>query len=143
MTSILIFLSLLLHVVTLSIILHLFKQVKRLKQTNSGEIAELMETYLQDIKEENRQLENTLVNKSGYSELAAREGNDRQREKVEDHDMAEINHVTDETSFSLEAQILQLNGQGLNAEEIARQLNCGKTEAELILKLQKNAYNNP
>ncbi|MDY0396397.1 hypothetical protein RWE15_21250 [Virgibacillus halophilus] len=36
--------------------------------------------------------------------------------------------------MSTEAKILQLHQQGKQTEEIAKELGCGKTEAELVIK---------
>src|SRR5690625_6659662 len=43
----------------------------------------------------------------------------------------------DSIETSLQAKILQLSHQGYDADEIAGKLNCGKTEAALIIKLQE------
>lgn len=146
MTSILLFLSLLLHMITLTAIFQLFKQMQSLKQNNSGDMAELMQNYLEDIKKENRLLERSLSKNNPQSEIEVQERTDNQPEtniKRETDYQPETEHVADKSELSLEAQILQLHENGLTVDEIARQLNCGKTEAELIIKLKKKAHNNP
>jgi len=43
----------------------------------------------------------------------------------------------DEVETSLEAQILQLHTNGETIDDIAKKLNCGKTEAEIIIKMHQ------
>ena len=43
----------------------------------------------------------------------------------------------DKLETSLEAQVFQLAKQGISIEEIAKKLNRGKTEIELMIKLHK------
>ncbi|QKY69053.1 hypothetical protein [Lentibacillus sp. CBA3610] len=129
MTSMLLFLSLLLHIITLTVIFQLFKQVQLLKQNNSGEMADLMETYLEDIKEENRLLENALFHRSASFESSARERTDNSSEtaiKNED-DYIPKTHVTDKNELSLEAQILQLHDKGMTVMHLLVNY-CGKTK---------------
>ncbi|SFA77188.1 hypothetical protein SAMN04488072_101504 [Lentibacillus halodurans] len=146
MTSMLLFLSMLLHLITLTAIFQLFKQLQSLKQNHTGEMAELMEAYLEDIKEENRLLKDAIPQKDLSPETAAaQKASDSQLEtniKNENGYSPETAHVADESELSLEAQILQLHDKGITVDEIARQLNCGKTEAELIIKMKKKAHHN-
>ncbi|WP_382357290.1 DUF6115 domain-containing protein [Lentibacillus kimchii] len=131
--------------VTLSIIYKLFKQVQSLQQDNAREVTELLEQSLQDIKQENRELEHTLAATGNDTKPAGEKESSKQPEtegETKNPYTPETDSVTDETALSLEAKILQLHDKGFSIEEIARQHNCGHTEAELIIKMNQKAYNN-
>lgn len=156
-TAFLLLVSFLLHIVTITAIYQLVKQIKGLKQNNTADIAELMEVYLQEIKEENRMLETKLGNTNGTGEP-----NQKQDKKMDvkqtAEDQAPEKQPTDNTlaplpltpeaeagdSFetSSQARILQLHDQGLSNEKIASQLHCGKTEVELVIKMHAKTDNN-
>ncbi|MGP4107011.1 DUF6115 domain-containing protein [Virgibacillus sp. L01] len=137
MTSLLLIISFLLHLVALVGIFQLFKQVQFLKKDSSQDVMELLETYLEEIKEENRFLEREIGNPNrnpvspGNAEAEQKE---EQKEEVSEY-IPEDAEVEDDSQTSLQAKILQLYDQGITGEDIARQLNCGKTEAELVIKL--------
>lgn len=121
------------HLVALVAIFQLFKQVQFLKKDSSQDVMELLETYLEEIKEENRFLEKGIgkpINKTASPVTAEAE----QKEEVSEY-IPEDAEVEDDSETSLQAKILQLYDQGITVEDIARQLNCGKTEAELVIKL--------
>lgn len=121
------------HLVALVAIFQLFKQVQFLKKDSSQDVMELLETYLEEIKEENRFLEKEIgkpINKTASPVNAEAE----QKEAVSEY-IPEDAEVEDDSETSLQAKILQLYDQGITVEDIARQLNCGKTEAELVIKL--------
>lgn len=121
------------HLVALVAIFQLFKQVQFLKKDSSQDVMELLETYLEEIKEENRFLEKEIgkpINKTASPVNAEAE----QKEEVSEY-IPEDAEVEDDSETSLQAKILQLYDQGITVEDIARQLNCGKTEAELVIKL--------
>lgn len=139
MTSMLLVLSLLIHLITLTAFYQLFKQVQTLKQDRSDDVTKLMETYLKEIKEENRLLETTLSQTETRVEPATKAAADKTDSSAY---TPATDHVADESKLSLEAKVLQLYDRGLEIENIARQLNCGKTEAELIIKFNKKAHNN-
>lgn len=114
-----------------------------------------METYLQEIKEENNRLQ-ALINNSHQlksSNTTNKEDNIRQpvNQKIEEannnlnymNDFSFFdNNINDTIEASLEAKVLQLHNEGLSITDIARKLHCGKTEAELIINLNKKNRNN-
>ncbi|MGY0691586.1 DUF6115 domain-containing protein [Virgibacillus sp. FSP13] len=147
MTAFIFFISFLLHVIALAAIYQLLKQIKQLKQqkqNSTNEVMELFDTYLQEIKEENRMLEARLGNNdrkdSGEPQQTTMHKNtpdpNRQMEHA-DNTTELIPEAEADDSFetSLQARILQLYDQGYAHDEIASKLNCGKTEAELVIKL--------
>lgn len=136
MTSMLLLISFLLHLIALAAIFQLFKQVQQLKKNNSQDIMELLETYLEEIKEENRLLEKEVNNQTPPKNSVPPETDDiNKQNNGKDDYIPQVYNVMDDSETSLQARILQLHGQGQTVDKIARNLNCGKTEAELIIKL--------
>jgi hypothetical protein len=58
--------------------------------------------------------------------------------KAENHDNQKVEETLYEQEESFIQQILNLEKQGNSIEEIAKKLNKGKTEIELLLKFQEN-----
>lgn len=142
MVSFLLIISFLLHVVAFIAIVQLYKQVQVYKkQEDSSVIMELFETYLQEIKEENNRLQAELPAK-----VTQEKYNPPQDEKINNKHTTSNNeqHSTytppesqldDSVEASLQARILQLYNEGFSETQIAQKLNCGKTEAALVIKL--------
>lgn len=152
MVSLLLIISFLLHLISIYAIYQLFQQLK-MKQEDSEEIAEVFETYLQAIKEENKHLQNNLLNDQTDGNMPDQSEEkiiETKEQTVESRDLKkDINNfsmpdidVPDHVEASLESQVLQLHSQGLSPSEIAQKLNCGNTEAELIIKLYKKSNTN-
>ncbi|TFJ94685.1 DUF6115 domain-containing protein [Lentibacillus salicampi] len=144
----LLLLSFLVHILTLAIIFLLFKQIQSVKQHNQQEWMKWMDTYLEDIKKENRHLEETLSGIASQPEKNMQPKTDSEpavesNEQIADDFTPEVDHIADDSHMSLEAQVLQLHDERMTVENIARKLNCGKTEAELIIKINKQTHNNP
>ncbi|WP_106497599.1 DUF6115 domain-containing protein [Lentibacillus sp. Marseille-P4043] len=146
MTAFIFLISFLLHVITLAAIYQLLKQIKQLKQqkqNNTSEVMELFDTYLQEIKEENRMLEARLGNNDRKDLGEAQQATMRKNtpDPINQMEYADTTpdlpeaEADDSFETSLQARILQLYDQGYSHEEIASKLNCGKTEAELVIKL--------
>ncbi|MFB4167469.1 DUF6115 domain-containing protein [Virgibacillus sp. JSM 102003] len=131
MTSLLLIISFLLHLVALVAIFQLFKQVQLLKRDSSQDVMELLETYLEEIKEENRFLEREIGKSNNKTAVNAEA---EKKEETSEYIPVDA-EVEDDSETSLQARILQLYDQGITAEDIARRLNCGKTEADLVIKL--------
>lgn len=53
---------------------------------------------------------------------------------AEDKWLKNVNEVNDSVESSLEGKVLQLYHQGLSIADIAKKLDCGITEAELIIR---------
>jgi len=147
--------SFLIHIITIYALVQFYFKYESLKKTESRETIELMETYLQEIKEENNRLQ-ALINNSHQlksSNTTNKEDNIRQpvNQKIEEannnlnymNDFSFFdNNINDTIEASLEAKVLQLHNEGLSITDIARKLHCGKTEAELIINLNKKNRNN-
>ncbi|WP_284139978.1 MULTISPECIES: hypothetical protein [unclassified Virgibacillus] len=156
MISFLLFVSFLLHLISLTVIFIIFKQSYHSKQQAPDELIQLMETYIEEIKEENRRLQEDILlskakekanfaatpayiknEKVAKSEVVAT--NEEQDESLI-HAKGKDDQTDDQVEASLQARILQLHHLGKSTDAIAKELNCGKTEAALIIKL--HAKNN-
>lgn len=147
MTTFLLLVSFILHMITITVLYQLIKQIKAIKQNNNPDTAALMETYLQEIKEENRMLEANLDDTKPKN---ASEQKWNARKDVEQKDepipvpYATDSEIEREDIFetSHQARILQLHDEGISNEEIASQLHCGRREVGLVIKLHSKANNN-
>ena len=127
----------LLHIVAFWLIFTLKNKLEQIKITNPNDIIQLLEHYLAEIKEENKQLRDELDNNISSIEenkdTIQQDLNKRERNQaIEDMELAIEKDDLMETS--MEAKILHLHHQKFSPAEIARKLNCGKTEVELIIK---------
>jgi hypothetical protein len=140
MTSFLLLISFLLHIISFSAIYQLFKQVKHHHQSNTTDsnIGALFESYLAEFKEENNRLQQALK-QTNHAQLKS--DSEENMEEIASTIVENVPMVDDSKEdkvvTSLKANILQLYSKGLSPGEIAKQLNCGKTEAELIIKLHQ------
>lgn len=176
MTSMLLMVSFLLHIITLFAVYILFKEVQKLKKPAYIEdIDELMTAYLEELREENARLEarlsvdkaiqskvrfketsvltdieddNSLGTKADdavkqelpiFSDLLNKEEERYRAKEDTENIMPElpIDDAVDHFTPSLQSQILQLSEQGLAPAEIAKRLDCGETEAALVIKMHK------
>lgn len=148
MISFMLSISFVLHIILITIVFLLYKQIQVLKSKDANDIMEILEVYLEEIKIENKRLEQDLQSRETHNKVASLHkvsepqtiNQDRQvKEEIEDtkEDLAdlEIDHVDDTFEPSLEVKVLQLHNKGFTEDDIAKQLNCGKTEAALIIKL--------
>ncbi|AUJ26655.1 DUF6115 domain-containing protein [Virgibacillus dokdonensis] len=136
MTSILILVSFLLHMVAFTVIFQLYKRMNTNQQLETSEIDALLAAYIDEIKQENIRLQQQLITLNKRENV---ETDQIQLVKKEEKDVPYNNEQQDEMTTSLQAKILQLHSQGHTASEIAQQLNCGKTEVALTIKFQQNS----
>lgn len=154
MVSFLLIISFLLHIITLFAVFQLFKQLQTKKQSNNAqEVMEVLQIYLDEIKQENNELKSLLkqekvsteekkaYNKQTIQDIAEKKQN---REKAAKTELSELDDLVNQlpgyqVDASLESRVLQLHSKGKSIEEIAKALDCGKTEAELIIKLYQKA----
>lgn len=145
MSSFLFIISFLLHIILLAIVYYLFQQIQLLKKNNTNEVTELFESYLREIRSENRRLESEIESKVSHTDqekvtqqFESNIINEEVTNKVDlDKPILKTDTIHDKFETSLEAKILQLYHQGMEVTEIAQMLNCGKTEASLIINLSK------
>ncbi|WP_096269863.1 helix-turn-helix domain-containing protein [Paucisalibacillus globulus] len=148
MTSFLFIISFLLHIITITAIIAINKQLVTNKSSNTQEIVSLMESYLEEIKNENKLLEEELsravdktITKPGPSSLKENSNSILDQEDVNvSIDLTDTGEaVRDEIEVSTSSRILKLYKEGNSVEEIARKLGCGKTEVELIIKFHEKS----
>lgn len=132
-----------LHAISIYLIYHLYVLNKQNEHENHTEIIRIFDTYLKEIKEENKRL---LSYNNNEDRILENEPVTNSKPKHKEHhllyDETDSNHITDflkekpndSIETSIHAKVLQLYQKGLSVEEIAKQLDCGKTEAELIIK---------
>ncbi|WP_042223748.1 DUF6115 domain-containing protein [Oceanobacillus manasiensis] len=138
MESFLLIISFLLHIVTLTILFQLFKQKSQPKHdSHTEDMVALLETYLQEVKEENDRLQETIQrNEANSSSIIKDEVITSSQPDQEDTLYTPPSPVEEDyVEASLQSRILQLHHSGKSNTEIAKQLDCGKTEVELMIKL--------
>ncbi|MFD2628411.1 DUF6115 domain-containing protein [Oceanobacillus kapialis] len=144
MEALLLIISFLLHIITLTIIFQLFKQRSQPNHdTQTEEMIALLETYLQEVKEENDRLQKVIQeNEQKTNSIPKQQVSSVSLQDVDNSSEANDSSYTppipeeeDYVEASLQSRILQLHHAGKTKTEIAKELDCGKTEVELIIKL--------
>jgi DNA-directed RNA polymerase specialized sigma24 family protein len=144
MTSFLFIISFLLHIISITAIYALSKQLSGAKQHDNTELVSLMESYLEEIKEENKILQEKLAkedkDESHKTNTTTPNIKAIRKEEKETYLFPKIeDEALDQVEVSLQSKILKLHQEGNSPEEIARILACGKTEVELLLKFQEKS----
>lgn len=163
MTSLLLIISFLIHVVVLIALFQLYQQNQRIMQERDDTLNTKMQQFINEIKQENNNLQEQLIQMKTPPVASNFQENVQQREshvkptmtyntskqysaeesKSKDHSISALTEERkEEMELSLEGKILQLHEAGFNAAEIAEKLTCGKTEVELILNLQQQLKRN-
>lgn len=161
MVSIVLFISFILHFVTLFIILLLFLKWNKVKQIEAEqnnmrrEIEEIFSAYLLELKEENEkftQIANEITRGRNYGQpqkqnrevtFTDRSSNqDDMKDVIDGPPISEYVPPTPEFKEvydqSFPSQVLELHNNGYTVNEIAQKLNKGKTEIELVLKFHQS-----
>lgn len=152
MTSLLLIISFLIHIIILIAIFQLVKQIQQVKQFKDKETETMMLQFLNEIKAENKQLQEQLTreqNQTGNDQLhheqiktsaTPQTKSDDEISEIVGTDMQMtdlVENKQEQMELSMEGKVLQLNEEGYSTEAIAEKLTCGKTEVELILNLQQ------
>jgi hypothetical protein len=175
MATILLLISLLLHVVAFYFIVVLYMKYSNVKDLSDSQRKMLEETensmtsFLIEIKDENERLiqnlkkssapfpqpasypqtvkdpeiteEEIVMPKSKPSNIANSTNQDDLPDYLsgvnEVEDIIEINHSTQEKNLPFEINAINLYKNGHTVEQIAKKLNKGKTEIELLLKFRQ------
>lgn len=125
----------------------MYEKIKRDKDEQFKELEEILAEFMKNIRLENERLERKLFegeikgqalyeNKRPRSEYEQKQNqiNEAAYEQ-ESYTLQQHKMERDIVETSVESQILQLAKEGKSVTEIAKQLNRGKTEVELLLKL--------
>ncbi|WP_240335286.1 DUF6115 domain-containing protein [Paraliobacillus sediminis] len=121
------------------------------------EMEELLAVYLLEIREENEKVVSMLTSeknnkqvknathppevkneqKDAYEKTDPIQQKETFKEPTVDYQPPKVNESHDTVEKSLSAQVLSLYNQGESIESIARKLDSGKTEIELMIKFHK------
>lgn len=154
MTSLLLIISFLLHIVLLVLVYQLYQMIQNLKTEKNNEIESLFSEFLNELKRENMYLQHQLHSQDGRptqkqssQSVDAKSHTAPKPAKIKPdisgqetaNDLASlITEKTDKVETSPESQIFQLYNDGMSIEEIAKKTGRGKTEIELLVKLNRN-----
>ncbi len=137
--------SLLLHFVTFFILIVIVKKMRsafdyQQFETQKKELEDLLAYYSVELKEENERFLKEILEKTKLQETGT-ELKETHNVAEEQNTLTEIEEIVQEEKTvetyaqpSLEAQALQLYEQGYDIKEIAKKLNKGHGEIELLLK---------
>lgn len=149
MSTLLWMISFLLHGISILAIYLLLKD--RQNAGGNKQTEKILKETLEEIQRENRTLQNLLaeekqpdkkpfnneeVKPESLKPQIENKENDAQSEmEWPDIEIPQSAAYQDEVETSLEAKVLQLHTNGETIDDIAKKLNCGKTEAEIIIKM--------
>ncbi|RDY72131.1 DUF6115 domain-containing protein [Halobacillus sp. SY10] len=137
----------------------LFIMMKKVRKTEelelrqkqvASEIEDLFTSYLMEIKEENKRMESLVRKKSAPSDSQNTQ-NENRNDKVNSHSEKKViadkeaspsytlPELNEKESYqpSFHSQVFELKEKGYSNEEIARKLDKGKTEIELLFKFHQ------
>lgn len=158
MTSLLLLLSFLLHLILFIILIRLVQHMQQLKQNQTEQLETLIAEFTEELRMQNERLERSLSNppqaakpfQSSFQhaleqlndEASVVQRDDHETVKTVTSSTATTNVLStadkeDKIEMSLESKVMQLAAEGKSVSEIAKQLNRGKTEIELLLKLSQ------
>lgn len=110
-------------------------------QDQEKQLNQLLSKFLHEIKEENEQLQIRLKEQQlsqSKQEFVTRPVPNEAIKNESKANYIPKYKMEDQLETSTEGQIFHLYQNGYSKEEIAKKLNRGKTEVELILKMNKN-----
>src|SRR5699024_10197684 len=155
MTSLLLIVSFLLHAVLLIAICQLYQQLQQMKQTKENASQKIVQQFIAEIKEENKHLQAQITAQyaspdvhenqqlKDESNMTSHSTTSRTIPTEQEKSMKHIDSIIEltdnkheQTEVSFEGKVLQLYQQGFDVDQIAKQLNSGRTEVDLIIKLQ-------
>ncbi len=137
----LVFLSLLLNVICLYAVINLRKKLQHQSDSNdtriSEEVEELLELFSEDMKLENERLHKMILKfteeqQQKYHSTVINETSSVESEETQIDNTSLEDHLSKDTN-----EVLILAQEGYNAEEIAKMLQRGKGEVELLLKFYR------
>lgn len=144
MTALIAMIALLLCIILLIAVFQLFKQIQFIKSEKQDDIHNIMQFYLNEIKEENKKLEQNInLNKDSHktkdNKTLTEESELKNNAGLISEEDSLLNLIKQEDVYepSLAVQIFELESKGLSTEQISKKLKCGVTEVELILKLRR------
>ena len=141
--------SFILHVASIGAIFVLYRTQQRLQEQDreagavKEELDELLSTYIEEIKQENNELKKWIASNKDVARNDIKERDSLVTENKQSHKEEELvfepplpeGNIKIEKSF--QSQVLSLAANGYTANEIAKQLQVGQTEVELLLKFHE------
>lgn len=134
----------------------MYERTKRDKDEQAEQLAKMLTNFMNDIQLENSKLEQKIHEnelrkniKYEYSPPIQKQV-DRETVTTESYvpnrpkptpNYETKRQTEDVIETSLEGQVLQLHREGKTVSEIAKQLSRGKTEVDLLIKLNRKANN--
>ncbi len=137
----------------------LFIMMKKVRKTEelelrqkqvASEIEDLFTSYLMEIKEENKRMESLFIKNSGHTDFEyslmgrkKEEGDSQPEEEMTANRDPSSSYtppdLNEKESYqpSFHSQVFELKEKGYSIEEIARTLDKGKTEIELLFKFHQ------
>lgn len=158
MTTILLIISFILHLILLAAVYYLHQRLQELNAHRSQETELLLSRFLDEIRQENRQLQDQLKqSKTTHPEESSTDAPSDYSSPVPQGPTNTIPYSNttikkadfpaptpiakdDKVETSLESHVFQLYKEGLSPEEIAKRMNRGKTEIELLIKMQPHNF---
>ncbi len=141
MVALLLIISFTLHIIFFITLYYLYQQLQKRNTVDEKELEQILASFLQEIKLENDRLqkqfkeETATANEPIKKEYAS---TSRDLYKPIDLPVQMSEKPKDKIETSATGEILNLYHQGVPIEKIARKLNKGKTEVELIVKMNNN-----
>ncbi|CDQ19718.1 DUF6115 domain-containing protein [Halobacillus karajensis] len=121
--------------------IRLTEELERRQKQVASEIEDLFTSYLMEIKEENKRMEEwfTMSKAVPSPEETKNAGSEvsTEQESVTSYAPPEPD-IVENYEPSLHAKVFDMKEKGCSIEEIARKLHKGKTEIELLYKFYKN-----
>jgi len=146
MTSFLLIISFLLHIILLIVVYQLYQQIQLIKKETNEDIEIVLMEFLEEIKKENNQLKQTISIEKQQQTVQASSPESQHIEKKPKKPSIEqasspmpldalLNKQADVVEQSEESIIIAKYEQGYSIEQIAKDLHRGKTEVTLLLKM--------
>ncbi|WP_062197882.1 DUF6115 domain-containing protein [Massilibacterium senegalense] len=145
--------SFVLHFVAFFFMVILYQKVYAKEDTlqnmkkEKQEIEDLLIAYMEEMKEENRQLKEWIHQEHLVKNEIKEQSKESKKETKEDQTIKKqmvlpVDNVQDIYDFSPSMQAITLANQGLSIEEIAKKMKKGKGEVELLLKFNPSTKKN-
>ncbi|PBB05890.1 hypothetical protein [Salimicrobium humidisoli] len=113
------------------------EEMQKQKQV-AKEIEGTFQSYLEEIREENRKFEQNTISRRSDSLAEKKEevsGNGRTNLERPIEFQPEVTESREKVEFSEELKVKKMAEEGKTLEEMAKLLGTGKTEVEMMLKL--------
>ncbi|WP_376844416.1 DUF6115 domain-containing protein [Camelliibacillus cellulosilyticus] len=146
MLTVLIIFSLCLHLVSFYLITIMSQKINLLKAEETereAKMEEAMAKHLAGIREENERfiarLDEAIIHKTATGGLPDNDGD--HTDQISINGVADSNDIEDHLEQSVVSRVLYLFDKGEKPEAIAKRLDIGKGEVDLMLKLHQKSSN--